>query len=202
MKENNSANLPLITLIVLLATVVALLFVGYEHFLGPETDSLTKAQTIELKSDEMPVEEMSSTVVISDSTESDTSSTEPVNADQAAADLEQQRKEAEAEKVPEELVEEPAGKSYSYQAESGESAESIAKNFGITVEQLKAMNPSGIKGGAKVKVKIKAVHIVGKGDVLRVVAEKYHVSKKSLMEVNHKKEDVTMRGEELVIPLN
>jgi LysM repeat protein len=69
------------------------------------------------------------------------------------------------------------------------------------VEQLKAMNPSGIKAGSKVKVKIQAVHIVGKGDVLRVVAEKYHVSKKALMEANHKKEDVTMRGEELVIPL-
>jgi len=196
MKENNSANLPVITLIVLLATVVALLFVGYEHFLGPETSSLTKAQTLESQ-DELPVENVP-TMVISDSTDTDTSSISP---DQAAIDLEQQRKEAEAEKVPEETVEEPVGKSYSYQAESGESAESIAKNFGITVEQLKAMNPSGIKAGSKVKVKIQAIHIVGKGDVLRVVAEKYHVSKKALMEANHKKEDVTMRGEELVIPL-
>lgn len=197
MKENNSANLPLITLIVLLATVVALLFVGYEHFLGPETSSLTKAQTIELK-EELPVENIASTMVISDSTDSDTATISP---DQESIDLAQQKKEAEAEKVPEETVEEPAGKSYSYQAESGETAESIAKNFGITVEQLKAMNPSGIKAGSKVKVKIQAVHIVGKGDVLRVVAEKYHVSKKALMEANHKKEDVTMRGEELVIPL-
>jgi LysM repeat protein len=197
MKENNSANLPLITLLVLLATVVALLFVGYEHFLGPETSSLTKAQTIELK-EELPVENIASTMVISDSTDTDTTTVSP---DQSAIDLEQQRKEAEAEKVPEETVEEPAGKSFSYQAESGETAESIAKSFGITVEQLKAMNPSGIKAGSKVKVKIQAVHIVGKGDVLRVVAEKYHVSKKALMEANHKKEDVTMRGEELVIPL-
>jgi LysM repeat protein len=197
MKENNSANLPLITLIVLLATVVALLFVGYEHFLGPETSSLTKAQTIELK-EELPVENIASTMVISDSTDSDTATVSP---DQESLDLAEQKKEAEAEKVPEETVEEPAGKSYSYQAESGETAESIAKNFGITVEQLKAMNPSGIKAGSKVKVKIQAVHIVGKGDVLRVVAEKYHVSKKALMEANHKKEDVTMRGEELVIPL-
>ncbi|MFM7020450.1 MAG: LysM peptidoglycan-binding domain-containing protein [Aquirufa sp.] len=198
MKENNSANLPLITLIVLLATVVALLFVGYEHFLGPETSSLTKAQTMEMKDEQLPIENVESMMVISDSTDTDTAS---VNADQAAIDLEQQKKEAEAENVPEETVEEPAGKSYSYQAESGETAESIAKNFGITVEQLKAMNPSGIKAGSKVKVKIQAVHIVGKGDVLRVVAEKYHVSKKALMEANHKKEDVTMRGEELVIPL-
>ena len=148
MKENNSANLPLITLIVLLATVVALLFVGYEHFLGPETSSLTKAQTIELK-EELPVENIASTMVISDSTDSDTATVSP---DQESIDLAQQKKEAEAEKVPEETVEEPAGKSYSYQAESGETAESIAKNFGITVEQLKAMNPSGIKAGLKYRL--------------------------------------------------
>lgn len=201
MKENNSANLPLITLVVLLVTVVALLFVGYEHFLVPDTNSLTKAETIQLQQEELPVENIEASTVVSDSTESDTMSTEKDETDQAAIDLEKQKKEAEAEKVPEEKVEEPAGKSFAYQAESGETAESIAKSFGISVEQLKAMNPTGVKGGSKVNVKIKAVHIVGKGDVLRVVAEKYHISKKSLMQANHKKDDVTMRGEELIIPL-
>jgi LysM repeat protein len=45
------------------------------------------------------------------------------------------------------------------------------------------------------------MHTVGPGDVLRVVAEKYKVSKKSLMEANNKKEDITLRGEQLVIPI-
>lgn len=200
MKENNSSNLPLITLIVLFATVVALLFVGYEHFLGPETSNLVKAEKAQLDEEDLPMEDIASSTVISDSTASDSASTE-VPVDQAAIDLEKQKKEAEAEKVPEEVVDEPAGKSYTYQASSGESAEAIAKSFGMTVDQLKSMNPSGIKGGAKVKVKVQAIHIVGPGDVLRVVAEKYHVSKKALMAANHKTEDMTMRGEELVIPL-
>jgi LysM repeat protein len=80
----------------------------------------------------------------------------------------------------------------------------VAKRFGLTVDQLKSMNPSisdGFKGGAKVNVKIKAIHTVGPGDVLRVVAEKYKVSKKSIMDANHKSEDVTLRGEQLVIPV-
>jgi LysM repeat protein len=84
---------------------------------------------------------------------------------------------------------------------SGESVSSIATRFGLTEEQVKAMNPGGIKPGSKVKVKIKAMHTVGPGDVLRVVAEKYKVSKKSLMEANNKKEDITLRGEQLVIPI-
>ena len=51
------------------------------------------------------------------------------------------------------------------------------------------------------QVKVQALHIVGPGDVLRVVAEKYHVSKKSLMLANHKDQDITVRGEQLAIPL-
>ncbi|MEY4988119.1 MAG: hypothetical protein RL567_1898 [Bacteroidota bacterium] len=196
MKESESSNLPLVTLFVLIGTVVALLFVGYEHFLGPETSSLAKAEKVQVDEDELPMEDIVSSTVIRDTTSTDTTSV-----DQDAVDLDQQKKEAEAEKVPEVTVEEPAGKSFTYQADPGESAESIAKHFGLTVDQLKAMNPAGVKGGSKVKVKVQAFHIVGKGDVLRVVAEKYHVSKKALMDANHKKEDVTMRGEELVIPL-
>ncbi|MBP6055833.1 MAG: LysM peptidoglycan-binding domain-containing protein [Cytophagaceae bacterium] len=196
MKESESSNLPLVTLFVLIGTVVALLFVGYEHFLGPETSSLAKAEKVQVDEDELPMEDIVSSTVIRDTTSTDTTSV-----DQDAVDLDQQKKEAEAEKVPEVAVEEPSGKSFTYQADPGESAETIAKHFGLTVDQLKAMNPAGVKGGSKVKVKVQAIHIVGKGDVLRVVAEKYHISKKALMDANHKKEDVTMRGEELVIPL-
>jgi LysM repeat protein len=197
MKESESSNLPLVTLFVLIATVVALLFVGYEHFLGPETSSLAKAEKVQVDEDELPMEDIASSTVIRDTTSTDTASV-----DLEAVDLDQQKKEAEAEKVPEVALEEPAGKSFTYQAESGETVETIAKHFGLSVDQLKAMNPAGVKGGSKVKVKVQAIHIVGKGDVLRVVAEKYHISKKALMDANHKKEDVTMRGEELVIPLH
>ncbi|MHA8092141.1 LysM peptidoglycan-binding domain-containing protein [Aquirufa regiilacus] len=196
MKESESSNLPLVTLFVLIGTVVALLFVGYEHFLGPETSSLAKAEKVQVDEDELPMEDIVSSTVIRDTTSTDTTSV-----DQDAVDLDQQKKEAEAEKVPEVAVEEPSGKSFTYQADPGESAETIAKHFGLTVDQLKAMNPAGVRGGSRVKVKVQAIHIVGKGDVLRVVAEKYHISKKALMDANHKKEDVTMRGEELVIPL-
>ena len=118
--------------------------------------------------------------------------------------MEAQKQEAEAQKIPEEKIDEPSGKAYLYVAEKGESLNGVAKRFGLTLDQIKSMNPSisdGFKGGAKVNVKIKAIHTVGAGDVLRVVAEKYKVSKKSIMDANHKLEDVTLRGEQLVIPV-
>lgn len=196
MKESETSNLPLVTLLVLVGTVVALMFIGYEHFLGPETSDLAKAEKVQIEENDLPIEDMVSSTVIRDTT-----SVDSVTVDQGAVDLDQQKKEAEAEKVPVVVKDEPEGKSFMYNAEKGETAESIAKNFGLSVEQLKGMNPTGVKGGAKIKVKVQAIHIVGKGDVLRVVAEKYGISKQALMDANHKKEDVTMRGEELVIPL-
>jgi LysM repeat protein len=50
-------------------------------------------------------------------------------------------------------------------------------------------------------VKIQAIHTVGPGDIMRKVAEKYGVSKQAIMDANHKKDDITLRGEVLIIPL-
>lgn len=198
-KESSSSNLPVITLLILLATLAGLVFVGYEHFLGPQTDQLVKAEKV-LEEDETYLGDVASTMVVDSTMDIAPDSTKSL--DTSSVDLAQQKKEAEAEVVPAEpTLEEPAGKSHNYQSASGETASSIATRFGLTEDQVKAMNPGGIKAGSKVKVKIKATHTVGPGDVLRVVAEKYKVSKKSLMEANNKKEDITLRGEQLVIPI-
>ncbi|NBW02904.1 MAG: LysM peptidoglycan-binding domain-containing protein [Cytophagia bacterium] len=205
LKESSSSNLPLITLFVLLITLLGLVFVGYEHFLGPENKELAKAEKLELAEDEVLMEPPVSIITDSTSTVSSVDSSQGKDSVQKAElALEVQKQEAEAQKIPEEKVEEPSGKAYSYAAEKGESLNGVAKRFGLTVDQLKSMNPSisdGFKGGAKLNVKIKAIHTVGPGDVLRVVAEKYKVSKKSIMDANHKSEDVTLRGEQLVIPV-
>jgi LysM repeat protein len=205
LKESSSSNLPLITLFVLLITLVGLVFVGYEHFLGPENTELAKAEKLVLEEDEELMEPPVSIITDSTSTVSSVDSSQGRDSVQKAElALEAQKQEAEAQKIPEEKVAEPSGKAYSYAAEKGESLNGVAKRFGLTVDQLKSMNPSisdGFKGGAKVNVKIKAIHTVGPGDVLRVVAEKYKVSKKSIMDANYKSEDVTLRGEQLVIPV-
>jgi len=206
LKESSSANLPLITLFVLLITLVGLVFVGYEHFLGPENPELARAEKLVVAEDEVLMEPPVS--IITDSTSAVSSSIDSTqgrdSVQKSELALEVQKQEAEAQKVPEEKMVEPTGKAYSYATEKGESLNDVAKRFGLTVDQLKSMNPSvsdGFKGGTKVNIKIKAIHTVGPGDVLRVVAEKYKVSKKSIMNANHKSEDLTLRGEVLVIPV-
>lgn len=86
---------------------------------------------------------------------------------------------------------------------SGESFSAIASRYNLKTETLKGLNSStpDLKSGVtKLKIQVKAIHTVGPGDVLRVVASKYGVTKEAIMKANGKSKDFTERGEKLVIP--
>jgi LysM repeat protein len=198
MSENEeSSKLPVITLGILLLTLVGLIAVGFEHFVSPDKDELIKAEKF-----------VEASQVVIDSVQDPADSLivpkDSIIRKSDEEELAEQKKEAEAEVVPE--VATPAGKSHSITVEKGETFSAVARKFGLKVDQLKALNPGvnpdGIKSGStKLNVKIQTVHTVGPGDILRKVAEKYGVSKEAIMEANHKKDDVTLRGEVLIIPL-
>ncbi|WP_405518213.1 LysM peptidoglycan-binding domain-containing protein [Spirosoma sp. KNUC1025] len=82
------------------------------------------------------------------------------------------------------------GVASTYTVGSGETFYSVANRYNMKISTLKALNPdvseSNVKAGAQLKVKAMAVHTVGPGDVLRVVAQKYGVSKEALMRANKK----------------
>lgn len=207
-KESSTHRLPYITLLVLGAVIVVLMYIGYDSFFGTDKNDLTKAD--KLKNEELISNELPDVALSSMEVQKDTSFVEDNPSDTvltASKELEAQKKEAEAEKVPEENTKLPEGKNHNYVVEKGETFLGIANRFGLKYDQLKSLNPgvdpAGLKVGVtKLNVKVKAIHTVGPGDVLRVVAEKYHVSKESIMKVNHKDQDITLRGEQLIIPLN
>lgn len=97
------------------------------------------------------------------------------------------------------------GVSDSYTVGAGETFYSVANRYNMKLSTLKALNPSvsetDVKAGVtKLNVKAMAVHTVGPGDVLRVVAQKYGISKEALMRANKKSKDIATRGEKLIIP--
>ena len=206
MSENEeSSKLPVITLGILLLTLVGLIAVGFEHFVSPDKDELIKAEKFVEPEEEVLPE--ASQVVIDSTQDPADSLIVPKDSIISKSDEEQlaeQKKEAEAEVVPE--VAAPAGKSHAITVEKGETFSAVARKFGLKVDQLKALNPGvnpdGIKSGStKLNVKIQAIHTVRPGDIMRKVAEKYGVSKQAIMDANHKKDDITLRGEVLIIPL-
>ncbi|WP_080237177.1 LysM peptidoglycan-binding domain-containing protein [Spirosoma rigui] len=99
----------------------------------------------------------------------------------------------------------PGGVSSSYTVGQGETFYGVANRYNMKVSTLKQLNPgvseSDVKAGiTRLNVKAMAVHTVGPGDVLRVVAQKYGVSKEAIMRANKKSKDIATRGEKLIIP--
>lgn len=99
----------------------------------------------------------------------------------------------------------PGGVSSKYTVGAGETFYGVANRYNMKINTLKQLNPgvteSDIKAGVtKLNVKAMAVHTVGPGDVLRVVAQKYGVSKEAIMRANKKDKDIAQRGEKLIIP--
>jgi LysM repeat protein len=206
MSENEeNSKLPLITLGILLLTLVGLIAIGFEHFVSPDKDELIKAEKFVEPEEDVLVE--SAQVVIDSTVDAADSLIVPKDSligKSEEEELAEQKKEAEAEVVPE--VATPSGKSHAVTVEKGETFSAVARKFGLKIDQLKALNPGvnpdGIKSGStKLNVKIQAIHTVGPGDIMRKVAEKYGVSKQAIMDANHKKDDITLRGEVLIIPL-
>lgn len=99
----------------------------------------------------------------------------------------------------------PGGVTSTYTVGTGETFYGVANRYNMKLSTLKSLNPgvseADVKAGiTKLNVKAMAVHTVGPGDVLRVVAQKYGVSKEALMRANKKDKDIATRGERLVIP--
>lgn len=95
---------------------------------------------------------------------------------------------------------------YFYTVRKGDTFLGIANRFGFSFDELQEMNP-GVKpsnilvGVTKVKVKVKAVYIVGPGDILSKISEKFGVSKEVIIRANQKKQDIALRGEEIIVPI-
>jgi LysM repeat protein len=119
--------------------------------------------------------------------------------------VEKPKTEAVAEKPVEKVTVKPGGVSSTYTVGAGETFYGVANRYNMKLSTLKALNPgvseSDVKAGiTKLNVKAMAVHTVGPGDVLRVVAQKYGVSKEAIMRANKKSKDIASRGERLIIP--
>jgi len=201
-RPTEKSNLPVITLFVLVLLVLAMLYVGYEYVSDDATNS----------------EELTSTVIdttedksLAAQSEEEAEVEEPVFKDKTKqsedkkteTDKEKEKKEEDKKtEDPKVIASRVGGKEITRTAKSGETFSSIASRYNLTTETLKGLNPSikELKSGDKLKIRVKAVHTVGAGDILKVVSGKYGVGKEAIMKANGKTKDLSSRGEELVIP--
>jgi LysM repeat protein len=214
-----SRNLPMAVLLVLVGIICALLYIGWK-FMSDDTsasEDLTAAPADSVANAirAQPEEEKS----VEPTTATNGSDLPPIdvpkvgNKKDNVASVENKPAETKpAEKPKEEKPKETpkvtiptGGETYTHTVGEGETFFGIANRYNIKKETLKAMNPgvdeSGIKVGVtKLKIRIKAIHTVGPGDIIRVVSNKYSVSQTLIMQANKKSKNVAQRGETLIIP--
>jgi murein DD-endopeptidase MepM/ murein hydrolase activator NlpD len=99
-----------------------------------------------------------------------------------------------------------------HKIKSGESLEKIAKNYGVSVQELikanKNINPNRLKVGENLcipqktsaKARDYAIYKVKKGDTLQSIAEKFGVDVQELKSFNNLKSENIIEGQELRIP--
>jgi LysM repeat protein len=99
-----------------------------------------------------------------------------------------------------------------HKVKSGESLEKIARNYGVSVQELikanKNINPNKLKVGENLcipqntsaKVRDFAIYKVKKGDTLYSIAEKFGVDVQELKDFNNLKSEKIIEGQELKIP--
>lgn len=199
-RPTEKSNLPVITLFVLVLLVLAMLYVGYEYI----SDDATNSEELTSAAADTPEEKQ----VTSDLTEEDESEEAVVNVGEKPKASEKEKKEETKKEEPKKTEDPKAvaskigGREITRTVKSGETFSSLASKYNLTTETLKALNPSisELKSGDKLKIRVKAVHTVGPGDILKVVSGKYSVSKEAIMKANGKSKDMASRGEELVIP--
>ena len=199
MEEKNQrpeevSNIPTITLIVLVLLIVSLLYIGYGYF--SDNSQPTKYETV-IKESENSEAEISEPAIV-----------KIENNEAKKAESEKPKVEPEKPKETKKLVAEIPDESMiiPHIVQSDETFFGIANRYNLKADVLQALNPDvdpqTLKVGVtRLKVKIKAKHTIGPGDILSVVAKKYDISKKALMDANKLTKDFSKRGDELIIPL-
>ncbi len=145
MSENEeSSKLPVITLGILLLTLVGLIAVGFEHFVSPDKDELIKAEKfVEIEEEVLP--EASQVVIdsVQDPADSLIVPKDSIIRKSDEEELAEQKKEAEAEVVPE--VTTPGRKSHSITGEKGETFSAVSRKFWFesrSIESFKSRSES------------------------------------------------------------
>jgi LysM repeat protein len=211
-------NLPMAVLLVLVGIICALLYIGWKYMSDDTSgsDDLTAvpADTVAKAISNEPEEEVATSQTTNTPTVTEglpEVSVPKVGNKIDATEIKEEKPKEEKPKEGKPIVEKrkieipTGGESYTHTVGEGETFFGIANRYNIKKETLKALNPSidesGIKVGVtKLKIRIKAIHTVGPGDIIRVVSKKYNVSQSLIMQANKKSKNVAQRGEKLVIP--
>ena len=222
-RPEESSKLPYLSLGVLVLMIAGLLYVGYEYIADDAADvdqllntplDTTGRELQPIPNNDGQLAQPPATTEASEEASSETLPPPPKEEEIATKtprpDLEEETsKPTETKPVeePKKVVVDPGGVEITHTVQAGETFYGIANRYNIKSNTLKGLNPSiqdeskDVKSGVtRIKIRVQAIHTVGPGDILRVVADKYGISVQQLMAANKKTKNFAERGEKLIIP--
>lgn len=225
-RPEETSKLPYLSLAVLVLMISGLLYVGYEYIAddAADVDQLLNTpldttgrelQPIPNENGQLNQSQPTPSSQESDNVASDDNTTTSAEKEETLATKPPKPEEDEEVKKPEEKEPEkpkpaavdPGGVEITHTVQSGETFYGIANRYNLKSNTLKGLNPNiqdeskDVKSGVtRIKIRVQAVHTVGPGDILRVVAEKYGVTVEQIMAANKKTKNFAERGEKLIIP--
>lgn len=213
-RPKEGSRLPDITLAVLFCLILALLYAGWEYMKDNSTSNELSNQKVDSTAilDEVadssakdlpPVQIITPTSVAPKNTSATVSTTTSVAKPKPVEEKPVESKPEETTKPTPNL----GGQEITHTVEVGQTFYGIANRYNMKFSTLQALNPqikdvsADVKSGVtKLNVRVQAIHTVGPGDVLRVVAQKYGITVDLLMKANGKTKNYAERGEKLIIP--
>ncbi len=221
-RPEESSKLPYLSLGVLVLMIAGLLYVGYEYIAddAADVDQLLNTPLDTTGRELQPIPNNDGQLAQPPATQaSEEASSEtlppPPKEEEIATktprpELEEETPQpAETKPVeePKKVVVDPGGVEITHTVQAGETFYGIANRYNIKSNTLKGLNPTiqdeskDVKSGVtRIKIRVQAIHTVGPGDILRVVADKYGISVQQLMAANKKTKNFAERGEKLIIP--
>ncbi|MBC7919983.1 MAG: LysM peptidoglycan-binding domain-containing protein [Ferruginibacter sp.] len=224
-RSRQEINFPLLLLGGLLAIVVSLIYVGYDYLSDDATGTPLAANHASLPE---PDEDAEPEASVAEATltsakgsagkrneTGDKPKPTPKAKKPAPAELElpeatepEETRAAGASTRSVSVSENTASRNIlTHRVRAGETFSAIARRYHLSKSVLKSLNPhirneADVKAGVtRLRIKIRAIHTVGPGDVLSRVAAKYGVDKELIMAANGKTRDYAKRGEKLIIPV-
>jgi LysM repeat protein len=200
-RPDEISNLPTITLFVLIGVIISLLFISYKYIIdSPTSDIQSLVETTKpAEKPEVAETDVANTKQLEKEAEKEKAA---LAEEKAAKEAEKETEKKETEK--QEITTNTQGIEITHTVKDGETFYGIANRYGLKSAELQALNPdlepNSMGSGKKINVKIRAKHTIGPGDILKVVAAKYGISKEALMAANKLSTDYAKRGDVLLIP--
>ncbi|MFN8344237.1 MAG: LysM domain-containing protein [Spirosomataceae bacterium] len=223
-RPEESSKLPYLSLGVLVLMIAGLLYVGYEYIAddAADVDQLLNTPLDTTGRELQPLPDENGQLNPTDNASAqendnvaadDNASTAPAEDEKVATkppkpeEEEEKKPEAKEPEKPKPAAVDPGGIEITHTVQAGETFYGIANRYNLRSATLKGLNSNiqdeskDVKSGVtRLKIRVQAIHTVGPGDILRVVAEKYGVTVEQIMAANKKTKNFAERGEKLIIP--